>query len=66
MISAGVRLVPLGQTMGQRITLNLQPNLIQISQDILELTDDNLYSCSWGLGLASMNHEVQYTRLFRS
>jgi urease accessory protein len=66
LISAGVRLVPLGQTMGQRITLNLQPTLIQISQDILELTDENLYSCSWGLGLASMNHEVQYTRLFRS
>jgi urease accessory protein len=66
LISAGVRLVPLGQTMGQRITLNLQPTLIQISGDILALKDEDLYSCSWGLGLASMNHETQYTRLFRS
>jgi urease accessory protein len=66
LISAGVRLVPLGQTMGQRITLNLQPTLIQVSGDILELKDEDLYSCSWGLGLASMNHETQYTRLFRS
>ncbi len=66
LISAAVRLVPLGQTMGQRITLNLQSILIQVSEDILELKDEELDSCSWGLGLASMNHEIQYTRLFRS
>ncbi len=66
LISAGVRLVPLGQTMGQRITLNLHPHLLQATDEILTLSDDDLNSCSWGLGLASMHHEVQYTRLFRS
>ncbi|MEO1432540.1 MAG: urease accessory protein UreF, partial [Cyanobacteria bacterium J06633_8] len=27
---------------------------------------DELSCCSWGLSLASMAHEQQYTRLFRS
>jgi urease accessory protein len=66
LISAGVRLVPLGQTDGQRILFALQSTLQDQTAQILTLTDDDLYSCSWGLGLASMGHETQYTRLFRS
>lgn len=66
LISAGVRLIPLGQTAGQRLLCNLGPLILEQSEKILALTDDELYSCNWGLGLASMNHESQYTRLFRS
>lgn len=66
LISAGVRLVPLGQTDGQRILLALQSTLKEQAEQILSLADDDLYSCSWGLSLASMGHETQYTRLFRS
>lgn len=66
LISAGVRLVPLGQTEGQRLLLNLMPELIRQTERILALKDDDLYSCNWGLSLASMGHETQYTRLFRS
>ncbi|MGL5033769.1 MAG: urease accessory protein UreF [Microcystaceae cyanobacterium] len=66
LVSAGVRLVPLGQTTGQKILGNLQPQLITTSQELLSLQDEDLQSCSWGLSLASMNHESQYTRLFRS
>jgi len=66
LISAGVRLVPLGQTDGQRILFNLMPEITRQAREILTLEDDELYSCSWGLSLASMGHETQYTRLFRS
>ncbi len=66
LISAGVRLVPLGQTAGKRILFNLMPDITHQATQILTLKDDELYSCSWGLSMASMGHETQYTRLFRS
>lgn len=65
-VSAGVRLVPLGQTQGQQIVLELHPHLAETAQSVLTLSDDQLTSCSWGLALASMVHETQYSRLFRS
>lgn len=66
LMGAGVKLIPLGQTAGQQLLLNLQPNLIATVGEILSLEDDDLSSCSWGLALASMQHETLYTRLFRS
>jgi urease accessory protein len=66
LISAGVKLIPLGQTAGQHLLLNLQIPLQQAIADILLLSDEHLDSCSWGIGLASMAHECQYSRLFRS
>ncbi|MBO0350969.1 urease accessory protein UreF [Phormidium pseudopriestleyi FRX01] len=65
-IGAGVKLIPLGQTAGQQLLFNLQPNLVMAVQTILRVEDDNLSSCTWGLSLASMQHETQYSRLFRS
>ncbi len=65
-IGAGVKLIPLGQTTGQKILLKLHPKIQDTTEKILVLHDDELISCSWGLGLASMAHEIQYTRLFRS
>jgi urease accessory protein len=66
LITAGVKLIPLGQTAGQQILLSLQELLVVVTKEIMELEDDNLSCCSWGLSLASMAHETQYTRLFRS
>jgi urease accessory protein len=66
LISAGVRLIPLGQTSGQQVLLHLHDHLIQMTQEIFLLKDEELSSCSWGLALASMAHQIQYTRLFRS
>ncbi|HLO85976.1 MAG TPA: urease accessory protein UreF [Nostocaceae cyanobacterium] len=64
--TAGIKLIPLGQTAGQELLLNLQPLLSQTTMDILSLEDDQLAGWTWGLSLASMQHEVLYTRLFRS
>lgn len=66
LIGAGVKLIPLGQTAGQQLLLELAPKLTLATQNILALEDDQLSSCGWGLALASMAHETQYTRLFRS
>lgn len=66
LITAGIKLIPLGQTAGQEILLNIQPLISAATLEIMELEDDDLSCCSWGLSLASMQHETQYTRLFRS
>ena len=66
LITAGIKLIPLGQTAGQQILINLQTHIVDAAAKTLVLTDDDLSSCSWGLSLASMAHETQYTRLFRS
>lgn len=66
LVSAGVKLIPLGQTAGQQLLLQLQPVIQQTVEAVLTLEDGDLSSCSWGLSLASMKHETQYSRLFRS
>lgn len=66
LVTAGVKLIPLGQTVGQQLMLELQGLLSAAAVEILALEDDKLGCCSWGLSLASMMHETQYTRLFRS
>ncbi|MCL1470940.1 urease accessory protein UreF [Argonema antarcticum] len=66
LVTAGVKLIPLGQTAGQQLLLDLHPTIISATTEILALDDDQLSSCGWGLSLASMAHETQYTRLFRS
>lgn len=66
LITAGIKLIPLGQTAGQKLLLELQELLDTVMLQILTLEDDDLACCSWGLSLASMQHEIQYTRLFRS
>lgn len=66
LVSAGVRLIPLGQTQGQQILLSLHLCLEKTGNEILRLSDEELSSCNWGLFFASTAHESQYTRLFRS
>jgi urease accessory protein len=66
LIGAGVKLIPLGQTSGQQLLWQIQPQINLLAQKVLALADDDLYACSWGLSLASMQHETLYSRLFRS
>ena len=61
-----VKSVPLGQVSGQRLLLSLQPELERAAQTAMQLPDDNLSNWSPGLSLLSMQHEVQYSRLYRS
>lgn len=66
LVSAGVRVVPLGQTEGQRLMRQLIKPLQETYKAIQTMTETDLTACSWGVSLASMQHETQYSRLFRS
>jgi len=66
LISAGVRLVPLGQTDGQLAIAELEEAVLAASARAGESTIDDLGSAAFMVDLASMAHETQYTRLFRS
>jgi urease accessory protein len=65
-ISAGARLVPLGQTDSQRVLAQLEPNVVATARRALLASLDDLGSATFRADLASMRHETQYTRLFRS
>jgi urease accessory protein len=65
-ISAGARLIPLGQTDSQRALAALEPGVVSTGKRALDATLDDLGSATFRADLASMRHETQYTRLFRS
>jgi len=65
-IGAGIKLVPLGQTDGQRILRSLDGAISRAAEFAATAPDDALETSGWGLGLASMQHEPQRVRLFRS
>ena len=65
-ISAGARLVPLGQTDSQRVLAQLEPVVAATARRALAASLDDLGSATFRADLASMRHETQYTRLFRS
>jgi urease accessory protein len=65
-ISAGARLVPLGQTDSQRLLAYLEPVVADTARRALAASLDDLGSATFRADLASMRHETQYTRLFRS
>lgn len=66
LVNAGVKLIPLGQTAGQKMLLALSPELEATAAVALSQPLEMIYTCSWGMAIASMNHETLYTRLFRS
>ena len=61
-----VKSVPLGQVAGQRLLLSLRPDLEAAAQHAQHRQDGELSNWSPGLSLLSMQHEVQYSRLYRS
>ncbi|MGJ5202328.1 urease accessory protein UreF [Bradyrhizobium sp. HKCCYLR20261] len=65
-ISAGSRLVPLGQTDSQRVLAALEPVVAATADRALVASLDDLGSATFRADLASLRHETQYTRLFRS
>jgi len=66
LVSAAVRLVPLGQTDGQRITAALEPIVLAAARSAIARPLDDLGSAAPMIDWTSMQHETQHTRLFRS
>ncbi len=65
-VAAAIKLVPLGQTDGQRVLLVLAGRLPAAVERAMQLEDEDIGAAAPALAIASANHEVQYTRLFRS
>jgi urease accessory protein len=65
-VSAGMRLIPLGHTDGQRLLKALEQVVARTAQRALAAQLDDVGSATFRADLASIRHETQYTRLFRS
>lgn len=66
LVSAGLRAVPLGQTEGQQAIAALTPMVESVAAEALTASLDDLGGAALRADIASMRHETQYTRLFRS
>ena len=66
LISAGVRLIPLGQTDGQRVLVALEEMAATTARRALVTPLDDVGASAFRADIASARHETQYTRLFRS
>ena len=66
LVSAGVRLVPLGQTDGQRVQAALMPVILDVAREAEASELDDIGGCAMRAEIAAMHHETQHVRLFRS
>jgi urease accessory protein len=66
LVSAGVRLIPLGQSDGQRALAALEHAVVATAQRALQTPLEDVGGAAFRADIASMKHETQYTRLFRS
>jgi urease accessory protein len=66
LVSAGVRLVPLGQSDGQLVVAALEAAVAAAARQALATPLDEVGTAAPIVDWCSMRHETQYTRLFRS
>ncbi|MFJ5370612.1 urease accessory protein UreF, partial [Bosea sp. CER48] len=66
LVQACVRLVPLGQRDGVAALAALEPVVLRTARRAAGSTLDDLGTCSILADIMSMNHETQYSRVFRS
>ena len=66
LVSAGVRLIPLGQSDGQSALAALERSVAQAEEGAMTFALEDLGTATPQLDLYSMQHETQYSRLFRS
>jgi len=66
LVSAGVRLIPLGQTDGQRVLAALEPVVAASAERARATALDDVGGAAFRADIAGMRHETQHTRLFRS
>ena len=66
LISAAIRLIPLGQAAGLRAQAALEPAILAVAAASRNAGEHDLGTACWRGDIASMRHETQYTRLFRT
>lgn len=65
-VMAAVKLVPLGQSAGQRLLARLGADLPTLAQAAVSRPEREWTNFLPGFAMASVSHETQYSRLFRS
>jgi len=65
-VLTGVKIIPLGQTAGQQLLLELGGKIDLVVKHGLALSEESIGASAPALAIASMLHENQYTRLYRS
>ena len=66
LVSASLRLLPIGQTQGQQLISELTPLCIRVAEESLDGDIESLSSTAFLCDIASMQHETQTTRIFSS
>ena len=66
LVSAGLRLIPLGQRDGQQALADLEGTVLQATAEAFVREHGDLGQATLMADWASARHETQYTRLFRS
>jgi urease accessory protein len=66
LVSAALRLGPIGQTEGQKILAALLPRIRVLAREAETAGLAGLGGCAFRSDIAAMRHETQYSRLFRS
>jgi urease accessory protein len=66
LVLAAVKIIPLGQSAGQRLIFELAGAIPSVIEKSMQLEDDDIGVSSMAMSIASSRHETQYTRLFRS
>ncbi|MBF9197320.1 urease accessory protein UreF [Microvirga sp. BT290] len=66
LVSAAIRLAPIGQTAGIRVCAGLAKTAQEVAQDAIGSSLDDIGGAMFRADLGSFHHENQYTRLFRS
>lgn len=66
LVSAAVRLIPLGQTGGQAVLAALAPTIRETAQKSINLGLEDISSNCFALDISAMRHETQYSKVFRT
>ena len=66
LVSAGVRAIPLGQTQGQQVTAGLLFLVTALAAEAEDAPLEEIGGAALRIDLASLKHETQYSRMFRS
>ena len=65
-VAAAIKLIPIGQTDGQKILSSCMPVIEECVAMGLQVNDDEIYGSLPGFAMLSARHEIQYSRLFQS
>ena len=66
LVTGAVRHIPLGQGDGQRVIASLQPVILAVAAKASEMTPEDIRGAAFGSDMASMRHETQDVRIFRT